>query len=283
MKHSQAVMFVLVIGFLMVTKALTAASPGYRIILTSSDLIVVQDTSAKNAFSAQRWIRQELHDFVSGNLNRSISCNYRQRIEVVSLVGPLLSLRETFQADCPPEAHPSGETRFFTLNLARATQQSHNRQRPVALTSLFSSKDILAKLIQSPILQSLIPSRPPRSLHALLNSLNGQFSNEVGLCFVVTDDLMSRSVLTSIKDNAISIQIGLPGAGQCRSNVTPVSLTFEGSTMDEGLAKKAISTGAPAKFYIRADAPAIALEYHVVHGNIASGFTVLPSSEPELQ
>lgn len=260
-----------------------AAQPDFSVTLTGSDLTVGQTGQAVPAFSAQRWARQELSALLRASGRSAPSCDYRQRVELIALVGSLLSLRETLQADCPPEAHPTEESKLLTFDLAAASRAPSHPLKPLTLTELFPAEKVLTGLLASSTLHALLPTPAPTRLASLLHGLADQSGAGPDDCFVVPPDLLSRFALANFKDAVANVQLGLPGDGPCRTNLTPVTLSLKPSI---DLARLLDNAAAGRNGFVskdRATSPTITVRIQVIHGVVAKGLATADPQETGLQ
>jgi len=218
-------------------------SNGFRITWSGSNLIARKD--AVVVFSARAFARQGLAHFVSvvkdPTTGKVPGCAYERRFRLLAVVGTLMSFSDQYYSSCEKEAHPGGETRFTTIDLAKNGAVTYIGQdslgeikssqlgKAVRLTDVFPEQEVYERLRAHPlIIQTLdaITGEPtPRTLRVLMSSLSGQRGSGQN-CFLIPNDLLSRFTLSRIEDGRIEVKLGLPGDGPCRDDLTQVSLLF---------------------------------------------------------
>ncbi len=161
----------------------------------------------------------------------------RRTIRVVSLIGPLLGLRDRTYYDFARAAHPGGQTRYWTIDLRRPavafTQDHPFAAAPqsaaakggavLALSDLFRASALRATLTAVPLVRRLAPS-PPSTLPTLLERMATGLMRVPDVCAAVPRDSLTRFALIGVGANRIDARLGLPGAGPCREQMTDLSL-----------------------------------------------------------
>ena len=218
-------------------------SNGFKITWSGSDLIAQKD--AVVAFSARAFARQGLAHFVSAvkdpTTGKVPSCVYERRFRLVAVVGTLMSFSDRYYSSCEKEAHPGGETRFTTIDLAKhggvayKGPDSFGEIEPsqpgmaVRLTDIFPEQDVYERLRADPLMTKTLDANTgeptPRTLPELMKTLSGQRGRDQN-CFVIPNDLLTRFAFYHVVDGRIEMQLGLPGDGPCRDDLTQVGLLF---------------------------------------------------------
>jgi len=137
---------------------------------------------------------------------------YRRTVSVVSLCGPLLGLREETYLDNRPAAHPAGQARLRTLDLRTGLDQRLDRlvngaalSAAMGLPADADAADRMAALNQRAL--DLPPTGSP---------MDG--------CFSVPADWPRSFAATAIGPRSLSVLVGLPGAGPCRTALTELPI-----------------------------------------------------------
>ena len=210
-------------------------SNGFRVAQTGRDIVAGADNAAAPAFSAQAFaaagfaIAKAAQDpTVSGRVTME------RRFRIVSLIGPLLALRDDAYVNYAGTAHPGGETRFWTIDLRRTgpfnlspddpfTVVPHRDARLLDLRALVTPAAIHAALGADSFVRQAVPN-PAGSLDALLQQLSDGAGAVANACFSVPSDLLTRFAIIGLDRSAALVRIGLPGMGPCRYNLTQLGL-----------------------------------------------------------
>jgi len=140
------------------------------------------------------------------------------RYQVVSAVGPLLSLEKFFYAD-GGGSHPTLLTTFEALDVRRPRQ-------PALLTDYFPDRDVLAAMLNDRLvkeaLATLPPAPPPRTSKQLLSRLA---KAETGCEYAFQDDFLSAFVFHHLVGDKVAVRLGLTYGGEpCRGQLTQLGL-----------------------------------------------------------
>ena len=127
------------------------------------------------------------------------------RYDLASLVGPLLSVKESLYWE--GGAHPGHLTRMETVNLD--TDKS-----PVLLTDLFPETALLAALLKDRIIQKSLAGQKPKTIRELIQMADG--GCEIGF------HLLNESfAFHHIRKDRVAVRIGLShGCEVMRGNYT---------------------------------------------------------------
>jgi hypothetical protein len=219
----------------------SGTSAGFEVHWTKNDINVRQ--GGRRVFSARDWVKAGLAHFIA--VNRSSgdmqppNCDYQRSIRIVALVGAMMSLEDRTEISCRREAHPGGMTRLITVDLAvtgalaEAGRDAIGRVDPrhpgraVLLTQLFPGEEILSALASAPPLRDVLrrTGTRPKTLPALLDAV-ADASGEGDACYIVPIDLLSAFAFDRLDGKHIIMQLGLPGDGPCRMNLTTSDLSF---------------------------------------------------------
>ncbi len=238
-------------------------SNGYNISWTSTDLLA--NKGPVRVFSAREFAKQGLAHFIAVNKEdgKMPACSYERHFRLLAVVGNLVSFSDGSYASCKKEAHPGGETRFTTIDLARAEPIPYsghdafgqiNPRHPgksLRLSDLFPEEEIYTKLKADPGIARVLSqdgaNLTPKNLAELLQDLSGKLGENPD-CFSVPDDLLTRFAFRRIRPAAVTIELGLPGAGPCRDDITPVLLEFP---MSESLKTRLGAAGTVSAPFIK--------------------------------
>ncbi|MCM0080104.1 hypothetical protein L4X63_00710 [Geomonas sp. Red32] len=128
--------------------------------------------------------------------------------EVVSLVGPVLSVCESWYSDSG--AHPSYGSRFRTVNLDRGKEE-------LSLTDIFDESEVLTALLKDRIIGKHLGKVTPKRL-ADLEALDGG-------CEIDFQGLNRSFAFHHLKGGAVAVRIGLPhGCEVMRGNFTQLGI-----------------------------------------------------------
>jgi hypothetical protein len=192
----------------------SGSAAGFRVVWDKDDLSAFDERSAKNVFSA-RGVTIALVGAKGG------PCRFNETLRMKSLVGPYLGFEEASDTYCPGWAHPSGETRFRTIDLRLAHGAS---PQAVSLTDLFPAKAVSQSLLKDPVIIASDAGKLPSSLPDLLDQLATYATPPKAMCFTVPRDLLQRFVLGGISGEAAQVRLSLPGEGPCRMALTQLGL-----------------------------------------------------------
>jgi hypothetical protein len=148
-------------------------------------------------------------------------CTRETDVAVLSIVGSLLSYRETRETSCAAEAHPGGETIYATLNVAVARERSS-----MVLDALFPQAAIATALRADKVVQgSLGTAKVGTGLADLVKTLaDSSPVATASACYEFPQDLLARFAFHHVSDGRVAIRIGLPGAGTCRTQLTQLGI-----------------------------------------------------------
>jgi hypothetical protein len=204
---------------------------GIQIIWTTLDLYKRSGSNTEGIW--QPLVKTGLDDFVAvvlGNQpdkkNRE-RCSYERRFKVLSVVGTLVSFEDQYQDDCGG-AHPSAETRFTAVDLAKPGEVRYARQDDtpmmnidlakaapvVKLSDYFSERDILRALLAEPTIQRALATLDDRKQPQSLAELPELFKDDdyaLGdLDFELRPDFLTRFSFHRVEGKTVAVRIGLP-------------------------------------------------------------------------
>lgn len=217
----------------------TCESGGFRVAQTRDDVTASASRSTNGAgepaFSARAFAVSGFaiarHELESGDVD---SVTMERKLSVVSLVGPLLALRDEAYVNYSGTAHPGGETRFWTIDLRRTGALNLSPDDPfsvigdasgrlIDLRGLFAAADIRSGLAADAFVRRAAP-HPSDTLDDLLRDFGDGAGSVQGACFSVPADLLSSFAITGVERSEVTVRIGLPGAGPCRYELTQLGL-----------------------------------------------------------
>jgi len=163
------------------------------------------------------------------NAPPSVPCVTSNRVSLLSVVGTIVSARVTTMTTCEREAHPAGETRVLSLDLAAfaAAGAKSPAAKVVKLTDYFPSSAVFESLRKDSVVREALESSGvrPTTLPQLLEALAASAPvMDDKRCYAFPDDLLSRFAFHHREGNQVAVRLGLPGAGPCRENLTQIGL-----------------------------------------------------------
>ncbi|MDM8561521.1 SH3 domain-containing protein [Candidatus Parabeggiatoa sp. HSG14] len=193
----------------------------------------------KILFSAEALARKAFEVQFISNLGKSPACEYRRTFSLLSLVGNVASMKDSFEQHCQALIH--GFHRFTTVDFA-------NPEKRVKLTDFFSESVILNTLLADPIIKKTLRNARittrPSTLEALYLFLDKQTivardTEEGGKCqFVLPKNFLTQFAFHHINKNQAAVRIALsPATPACRWSHSqlgiylPISPTFQTAFM----------------------------------------------------
>ncbi len=182
-------------------------------------------------------------------------CTWEGKVEVLSIVGSIVSYRETRSTTCQSEAHPSGETRLVSIDLAQAGATGAS-PKPLTLADLFSEASVLAALRSDPLVKQAIQNDEDaaKSLGGLVRALSsGPPVLDDKTCYAFPDDLLTRFAFHHLEQSSVAVRLGLPGAAPCRENLTLLGILLP---VPPSLADALAAAAAKSEGFLMKDRPA---------------------------
>lgn len=219
----------------------TAQSGSYRVSWTANDIVASRAGQARPVFS--------FRDFANAGLavvprDDGVRLTRHHDVAVISLTGSLLALRDTVTDDVRPSAHPSGTTRFWTIDLAsnrtpRFDESGYGVDAQgggniVSLIQLASRDAIRTALSNDPVVRAAIPT-PPDDLDDLIDAwrqgADAQVSDAQGkpLCYAVPTDVLTSFAIIGGSGRTLQVRLGLGGLGACRSSFVQLGVVVPAS------------------------------------------------------
>ncbi len=216
-------------------------SAGFTLKWTSAD-IVATDSNGKIVFSAKKQAESDFRALIKDR-EKGMDYSYEQHYQVLSLVGPILSLRiSDFETGTlnnqPAEAHPGGETRYVALDLRSpeslggkmqdgglSYEPQTRRAKMFVLNKMFSEKPLLKALAADKVIkQAAEDSLDTTSVKAFLESIDGKPLLGDGQCGTLDAVLLNAFAFHHLEKGGVAIRLGVSGAGPCRYNLTQLGL-----------------------------------------------------------
>lgn len=230
-------------------------SLGRRIRWTTQDLTAALADPLPNAsFSLAGELRRS---FEAKAVEPSNPCVTESKVVVLSVVGSIVSYLETRTSHCEREAHPSGETRITSLDLAGlgAPEASGGRAKPIKLTDLFSEGSVFAALRKDSVVREALERTDdaPTTLGALVRALSSSPPVlDDKRCYAFPDDLLARFAFHHLEQNMVAVRIGIPGAAPCRENLTMLGILLP---VPSSLADALNAAASKGQGFLMQDAP----------------------------
>jgi hypothetical protein len=189
-------------------------SAGYQVQWTTTDLLALPPAGGKPLFSART---MALKDFAE--VDPQSDCEQSRELSVLSLVGTVVSYQQADYVSCPGTAHPSAQTSYQTLNLARPAQLP-------LLTDLFSEASVLTSLLAEPTIRAALRDLKPAKLPSTTQQLVALLTQWSGSCaYGFSKDLLSRFAFHHLEGGKVAVRIGLShGCEAMRGNLYPLGI-----------------------------------------------------------
>lgn len=159
-----------------------------------------------------------------------MDCDYERNFVVLSVVGTLVSFEDSYYVGCEREAHPSIDTRFTTIDLAKSGDLLYalgqdtpmmdvdltSSGKIVKLTDYFAEVDILRALLADRVVQKALATlkitMQPQTIEELL-TLFAPNNYELGdSWYELRPDFLTRFAFHHIEGDRVAVRIGLPPA-----------------------------------------------------------------------
>lgn len=201
----------------------SGASGGVTVTWTTGDVMVRRGGSdgepvfSVRAEAERAWRR--------ANAAGDRTCTEDRGVEVLSVVGPLVSI--SIQADgvCGGAAHPYASRRWAALDMARVDQ---GRPAPVRLTAIAPEADLLHALVLDPVVRAALSGtgEPPATLAALFETLATHPIVVGGCTFDLTDDDLTSFAFHHLPGgDRMAVRLALPYRDEaCRGQIAQLGL-----------------------------------------------------------
>lgn len=163
-------------------------------------------------------------------------CLYDRTFTLLSVVGPIISLRDNNSTTCDQAAHPGGETRYTAIDLSKAGNVGYkelemevdlsNPGKIVKLTDIFGEAEILSALLADPLVREALSrsGSRPQTLSKLIEEFAGGANVTDKHCYSVSEDMLTRFAFHHIENGKVAVRLGLSGAGPCREFLTEIGI-----------------------------------------------------------
>ena len=195
---------------------------------TASSLKAFRASDPKHpVLDMQKVAAADWKDLSADPVVKNITASYDY--QVLSLVGPVLSLQEEDYCDCGG-AHPTAGKQFRTIDL--------NSGRPALITSMFQLESVFQALRADAVVKKALAAGPkPATLEALVKSL-AMKTVTVGECdYYFPEELLSRFAFYDVKGDRVAVRFSLSHASEiCRGQMTQIGVELPiPARLDRGL------------------------------------------------
>ncbi|HEV7861010.1 MAG TPA: hypothetical protein VGO91_20490 [Pyrinomonadaceae bacterium] len=218
----------------------TGESDGFVINWTTKNLFArPKGNAGAESFSVRPIVEREWKEIEQDRSKRIregetlVDFEYDRSIEVLSVVGPIVSISDNSGCDCGG-AHPSIAIVYRALDLSRPGEvdlsyegyKKHGKM--VQLTDYFPDADIFRALLADSLIQKAFKSsgqRRPANLSALMKAIYLQ-PVPVGECaYELSDDLLTRFAFHHLENGQVAVRLGLTHAYEtCRGRSTEIGI-----------------------------------------------------------
>jgi uncharacterized protein YgiM (DUF1202 family) len=164
--------------------------------------ITVTDQYQETIFSAAALANKQF----TANFLSEDQCEYKRNFTLLSVVGTIASLQDSENFSCQNTPHPTMETRFMSIDLAKAG-------RKVKLTDRFAEADILKALLADAVIKSALeqakPPQLPTTLKALYDILEWTEISVKECSYYLPTDFLNQFALHHVKGNQIAVRVKL--------------------------------------------------------------------------
>jgi len=168
--------------------------------------------SAEKALARKYFEREILHYPSNGPV-----CEYKRTLSLLSVVGSIVSLADTFEQHCQAFIH--GFHKITTVDLA-------NPEKRISLTDFFAEPVILKALLANILIQKTLASKVtllPSTLDAFSQELESapdimvEMENGENCQFQLSKDFLTQFAFHHVKKNQVAVYIALsPAMADCR-------------------------------------------------------------------
>jgi hypothetical protein len=204
-------------------------SAGLHIKWTTHGLYVKRNAHVEELLTplAQKGFEDFAKAYTAGNTALIADCQYDRNFTVVSIVGTVISIEDQYSDYCGG-AHPSQETRFTTVDLAKTGEVSYatgkdtpmmdvdisRRGRIAVLTDYFSQEVILRALLDDKVVHKAISdmnvAETPRDLTALSLLFVKNYYELGNTGFELRPDFLTRFAFHHVEGREVAVRLGLP-------------------------------------------------------------------------
>ncbi len=187
---------------------------------TAADLKAFRAADPKRPVLDMRQVALADWKKLSQDADTKITASYD--FQVLSLVGPVLSIEEDDYCDCGG-AHPTAGKLFRAIDL----KQSHASEAvPAQITSLFPAESVLKALLADSVVKKVLPAgKKPELLDALVKAL-AMKTVQVGECdYYFPEELLSRFAVFDVKGTQAAVRFSLSHESEiCRGQMTQIGV-----------------------------------------------------------
>ncbi len=217
------------------------SSSGFNLKWTTGD-IVVTDSKGKTIFSAKKQAASDFRHLIKDR-EKGMDYSYEQHYQVLSFVGPILSIRVSDFETCtqnnqPAEAHPGGETRYFALDLRSpenldgkisaeglSYEPETRRAKMFGLNKIFAEKPLIKTLAADKVIKEATQDDLDKSsIKGFLESIDGKVLVGEEQCGTLDKALLNAFAFHHVEKGNAAVRLGVSGAGACRYNLTQLGL-----------------------------------------------------------
>jgi hypothetical protein len=219
----------------------TGRSGGFLFQWSATDISARPAAGANRVlFSAKTLAQRGFAEFLAASKDPETGevekCSYDRTFTVLSVVGPVISLRDNNYSACERAAHPGGETRYTAIDLARDGSVFYkqdqmdvdlaNPGKVAKLTDIFDETDILNALLADPLVREALAGseNKPRSLDEFVEAFAGASGVTGKHCYSVAEDMFTRFAFHHLENGKVAVRLGLSGAGPCREFLTEIGI-----------------------------------------------------------
>ena len=202
----------------------SGTSGGATVVWSKDDVVVHRGAlDAEVVFSARA---EADRGWRKATTTETRSCSEDRKVQVLSVVGPLVSLSIEADGNCEGAAHPYASHRWSVFDVGRIER---GRPLPVRLTALVPESELVAKLAADPLVRKALGAKanpPPQTLTDLFAELAEQ-PIRVGACdFDFGDDQLNAFAIYGLKGgDRMAIRIALPYRYEvCRGQIAQLGL-----------------------------------------------------------
>lgn len=146
-------------------------------------------------------------------------CDREGSYQVLSVVGPYVSLHQAGSGYCEGTAHPYAVQTYRALDVRRA-------DKPVKLTDLFPEKELLTAFLGDRVVKKALAGQRPSTLKGVVEALAGYSSDDCAYGF--SDDLLERFAFHHLEGDRVAVRVGLShGCEANRGGLTQLGLLLK--------------------------------------------------------
>ena len=209
----------------------SGTSGGARITWTRSDLRA--SIAGQPAFSLRSVAERSFGLYRSAVEEAELgACVYERTFQVLSIVGPIVSFRDSVLTSCEQQAHPGGERRVTAVDLSRPGGVGYAVEsdeplavdpsdpgKVISLADIFTEKELLSTLLADKVIKAGLVDTPER-LADLPEAIRteGLVSGGNPCPFTLPKDFLTRFAFHHLAGKSVAVRLELaPVGGACRS------------------------------------------------------------------